>query len=262
MSSRAKLATLVIPTLNRYPILAARLPKMATVGFDEILVVDSTKSGTDVERTRTLCARTGAEYIHESCGRSRARNLGASYAEGRWILFCDDDGYVVSRLDRERLSHLPSEVDFLTLEGHLAWMFRRDFFLQIGGYDEGLVAGEDDELTRRAFRLGHRASADGIVTGAVQSLSESELAWDRFRRLRNHFEYGITALAFASRHPSRGSVLRASFRKALALGKGESPYGLVFRIAGSILLIIGLLGSPIYYVKYRINAPRDAARGS
>lgn len=252
----SKLASVVIPTLNRYLLLSNRLPTIAGAGFDEVIIVDSSTSSRDVAATQTLCEGVGAVYINSKCGRSAARNRGARAASGEWIFYTDDDGFVFSRLNRERLQEVGPDTDYLRFRSHFVWIFRREFLLRIGGYDEGLVAGEDDEISRRALALGSGASAEGIVEGYVHELDPNEARSDILRRLRNQFEYGLTAAAFAFRHPSPRSVLQGTLRKGVDLIAGQSQNGWFFRTVGTLVLAVGLAASPFYLLQYQLRRRR------
>src|SRR2546428_2542676 len=140
-----RIASAVIPTLNRRLLLERRLPVICSAGFDEVIVVDSTRSSREIEKTRELCLRLGATYVQRKIGRSAARNLGASIASTEWIFFCDDDGYVVSRVSRERLREATQRYDALVFANHLIWIFRQQFFARLGGYKSNLVGGGGDE---------------------------------------------------------------------------------------------------------------------
>jgi glycosyltransferase involved in cell wall biosynthesis len=107
------LVSIVIPTANRPRLLAELLEALRGQRFDhpfEIVVVD------DCERTdlNHLCFATGlckcAVVRGEGRGPARARNLGASYATGTYLVFLDDDSVVdPSYLARmvERLQQRP-----------------------------------------------------------------------------------------------------------------------------------------------------------
>ncbi|HEX9567546.1 MAG TPA: glycosyltransferase family A protein [Thermoplasmata archaeon] len=234
-----KLASIVIPTLNRRLLLERRLPIICSAGFDEVIVVDSTRSIPETEKTRELCLRLGARYVPARLGRSAARNLGASIASAEWVFFCDDDGYVVSKISREVLRSAAQGYDALVFANHLVWIFRQPFFVALGGYRENLVAGEDDDITRRALGSGRVGSAEGIVQGYIIAPDSVERHSDQWRRLRNQLEYGMTMATFALQHPSPKSVILASIRKVGLLAKSREET-IRLRIAEILMLGLGI----------------------
>jgi len=242
-----KIASAVIPTLNRRLLLERRLPVICSAGFDEVIVVDSTRSSQETEKTRELCLRLGATYVQRKIGRSAARNLGASIASAEWVFFCDDDGYVVSRVSRERLREATQRYDALVFADHLIWIFRKQFFARLGGYKSNLVAGEDDDITRRALSSGRVGLAEGIVQGHIIPLNSVERHSDQWRRLRNHLEYGMTMAIFALEHPSPKSVILASVRRMRQIAKsGEETAGV--KVAGILMLGLGIALTPTHLV--------------
>ena len=250
---------MVIPTLNRHHLLKRRLPLIAAAGFDEAIVVDSTRAERETQATRQLCERLQARYLNIPAGRSRARNIGASIAHGKWVFFCDDDGYVITCIDRQRINDLEDKFDILTFPGHLAWIFRRSFFIELGGYNESLIAGEDDDLSRRARSSGRETSAIGFIEGRLVPLDEQERAKDQWRRLRNQVEYGMTMAAFAREHPSPRSVVLATFRRALDCLEPGNQDRMVVGVSMVFLLFVGIMVSPFYlawYLRTRPTAPR------
>ena len=127
-------------------------------------------------------------------GAPTARNRGAGVATGEFLVFHDsDDVLVEDRIERQvaafqavdadmcgasvkrvrgdfldsqvsRVRKAPtSTVDPLVdlLSGRLscmtpAWMFRREFFAKVGGYDPALVCAQDYDVALRAMALGPR----------------------------------------------------------------------------------------------------------
>src|SRR2546422_5909737 len=218
---------------------------MCYVGFDKVHVVNSTWRSREIEKSRELYMRLGATYCQRKIGRTAARNIGASIASTEWIFFCDDDGYVVSRVSRERLREATQRYDALVFADHLIWIFRKQFFARLGGYKSNLVAGEDDDITRRALSSGRVGLAEGIVQGHIIPLNSVERHSDQWRRLRNHLEYGMTMAIFALEHPSPKSVILASVRRARQIAKSEAETAGV-KVAGILMLGLGMALTPAH----------------
>jgi glycosyltransferase involved in cell wall biosynthesis len=122
-------------------------------------------------------------------GPSSARNIGAKSTDAEWLIFLDDDdsldtkaiewikaqetvilkdfdlvhfGFKKIDQNTKTLSvvTLSSEKNPTTLSG--SWMIRRDFFLNIEGYEERLRYSENTELIERATERGARVLHAGF----------------------------------------------------------------------------------------------------
>ena len=180
---RVKLS-IIIPALNE----EANLPRLfksiarvlANVAVYEILVVDNGST----DKTIQLSRDCGARVLDSSGSIAYSRNYGAQEARSDILVFLDADVELTEEWGRailETMDLIDSEPDCVTgawykvrkdgsalerywfgpLEsgphshinaGNL--LLARKKFLDLGGFDEGMVTGEDYEFTRRAMRLG------------------------------------------------------------------------------------------------------------
>jgi glycosyltransferase involved in cell wall biosynthesis len=183
--------SVVIPTLGRAT-LREQLTALASCSWSEpweILVVDNGSGGA----ARAICDEWGDRlpYLRHvdgtgRPGRSYAVNCGARAADGRWLLFCDDDDVVVpdfvSAVGDAFMSgaravafnfnvrevnprHVWQSYRYHELE-HGRPMFRsipalwgcagieRELFLDLGGFDEGRPYAEDLEFSVRLHGAG------------------------------------------------------------------------------------------------------------
>jgi len=231
--------SVVIPTMDRYEILSRSLPLILKYDFDEVIVVDS--SGPDQRRkNEELCRRLGVEYYHFVGNREEARNFGVEKATGEWVSIRDDDIKLIS-LDMKTLrdNMSSSNCDFIHATAKCVWVFRRDFFLKIGGYDTKLCYGDDTDITYRAYRYGKACKLNKPVGETGEFTKAVKMHW------KGIFSYSLTVLAFFKKYPS--------VRGALAF-----PYGPVFflrellrkRTRGDLIKFFwttaGSLFSPLY----------------
>lgn len=182
-----------MPTKDRSYHLSRRLPIWIRQGFDEVIVVDSSLDKTQRDANRTMCEAFGAKYAYAVVNRSKARNLGARYATGHWVFFTDDDLWGSAVFHREVMDRLVEGREWLkSPTSQVITVFNRRFFLNLGGYDEGLVLGEDDELTARTVTRGRGGVIDGVFEGIAYAPDKKERSLDFKRRLSNHIEYSYT----------------------------------------------------------------------
>jgi glycosyltransferase involved in cell wall biosynthesis len=179
----------VIPAFNEEPFLARAIGAIHDLVPPlpyEVIVVDN--GSTDA--TPRIASELGADLIHQPDGTIGAlRNRGVASARGAIVVFLDAD--VI--LTPEWAQRIPAAIDLLseepsTLTGSrcyippdASWLERfwfaprdrsshigsghmvlsRQFFLELGGFDESLVTGEDYDLSRRAVAHGGRMISDG-----------------------------------------------------------------------------------------------------
>jgi len=179
------LLSVIIPTLDEaanLPSILADLRAQQGIGL-EIIVAD----GGSKDVTRELAARYGAILVAAPPGRGRQMNAGALAASGGFLLFLHADSRLTDvfmlrnagafleqaeiRAGRRRLAgHFPikfrralpgHDLAFRFLEekslgnrphttnGDQGFLLRRDFFTELGGFDEALSFLEDQKLAER-----------------------------------------------------------------------------------------------------------------
>ena len=177
--------SVVIPTYDRIETLPRSLDSVINQTFSDwelIVVDDGSNDGTDEMVLRDY----SAVRLHrqERTGVSSARNAGGALASGEWIAFLDsDDAWLPEKLERQlsslatepelRLSHtdeiwirngmrVNQPKEYAKSGGHLyrrclrlccicpsSVLIRKDFFEELGGFDEAFPACEDYDLWLR-----------------------------------------------------------------------------------------------------------------
>ena len=91
--------TIIIPTVNRSAKLKNAVLSVVNQSYDswELLVIDD-GSTDDTEQIVNGFSDTRIKYLYQkNSGRSAARNRGIINAKGKFVLFLDDDDYIVER---------------------------------------------------------------------------------------------------------------------------------------------------------------------
>jgi rSAM/selenodomain-associated transferase 2 len=188
----------IIPTLNEERIIMATLAHTASLGFDELIVVDGgsldqTPVLVESYRRRTQSpAQSPVRLVTAPCGRARQMNEGAKASSGEILLFLHADtqlpddantmiqttlanqGIVGGRFD-VRFDH-PSKWGIIISRmmnwrsrlsgiatGDQALFVRRHIFEQIGGFAD-MPLMEDIDFSRRLKRKGATAALTATVT--------------------------------------------------------------------------------------------------
>lgn len=187
-------------------------------GQIEIILVDNHSS----DQTVTLAKSYVSKTIIAGWERSRQRNIGAKKAQGSWLLFVDADMELTPNVVAECLSLAQSKIlppiiaineqsvgetfwgRVLACEKNcyqgLTWLcaarfFPRKFFLELGGYDENLVAGEDWDLTQRFLEQGFSM----FFTKSQIIHHESKVSlWQLFKKEVYYIKY---IDRYAKKHP-------------------------------------------------------------
>ena len=228
--SRAPSLSIILPTLNEAPHLAATLAAARDDGVKEIIVVD----GGSTDTTREVAAAHADLVISAARGRSVQMNAGAARATGDILLFlhadtllpagfaaavqaaCTAADVVGGRFDvalepsspllwlTETLINLRSRLSRLAT-GDQAIFVRRDAFVRLGGY-AAIPLMEDLELSRRLKRAGRIACLRTRVT-------TSSRRWCRDGVVRTILlMWTIRLLYFAGVSPERLARLYANTR--------------------------------------------------
>ena len=255
-----KTVALIIPTMDKLGYLKQTLPQAASIGFDEVIVIDSSLK--EKEAVESLCKTVGAKYVFTASDRLRARNLGARLATEDWVCIADDD-VLLKKFDFAKFQELAQDADFMIggwgkIPGaHYAWIFRRNFFLDVlKGYDLLIAGGDDLDITLRAEQSGKgfQVFDKGLYESEAIGL---KIAMDYPSKwIRNKALYALTMFPLVRRHPFlvRNLILADAWRLK-RLRKGEGIGRLVFE---SLIERMGLVYSPAYYLltKSRMNRAR------
>lgn len=264
--------SIIIPAYNEEGEIASAINEMSkqTYRNREIIVVDdgstdqtfkrALESANDLSNARVIQAKHG--------GPSRARNVGARESSGDIVFFgeCDcmyDSDYVEKAVDslcktpeagavcltggplklRSTLATNCIEIENvvqhrLLNEGKIkpfyAWVYRRDVFDKVGGFDEKLFQAEDKDLFSRVTKAGSSiAWIPGIHWRHKRAETTFELAQKWFRR-------GRTRVLFSLKH----KLLRDLGRSLLpfwALVVGVIQLFFIWQIG--LILIVAVLGT-------------------
>lgn len=195
----------------------------------EIIVVDNYSN----DQTAQIAKKLGAKIILQGSERSEQRNFGAKKAKGKWLLFLDADMETSPGLIKECINYAESSLftpmiiipeiskgetfwgKALALERNCyqgpSWIlaarfFPRKLFLEERGYDEGLNAGEDWDITQRFEALGLP-----LLFIKKTFIYHYESKDSLFKLLKKESYYIKSIVNYAKKHPTafsyQGSML-------------------------------------------------------
>ncbi len=184
----APVLSFIIPAFNEEDLLPRTIRSIRDLVSHvpyEIIVVDNDSS----DATPRVAAELGAQVIRQSGGTiGSLRNRGVAAARGEVLVFLDADVIVTP----EWAHRLPASIELLregravtgarcNVPDDATWLERywfasrgkksthvgsghmlmaRQFFQELGGFDDSLATGEDYELSRRAVDRGGRIASD------------------------------------------------------------------------------------------------------
>ncbi|MHA1410656.1 MAG: glycosyltransferase family 2 protein [Candidatus Odinarchaeia archaeon] len=243
MVKRKNKLSLIIPTMNRYEILSKTLPILAERGFDEIIVVDSS-GRKDAEKNKKLCQKLNVCYHWFTGNREEARNFGVKKAKGNWIYIFDDD-LVLLKFNWELFEEIASKkYDFIQPKtNRCVWIFRKDFFIKIGGYDPNLCYEDDYDITFRAYKNGRGIRVDGLTESGKPIRGNLKTRW------RGALIYSMSMGSFFVKYPTLRRALSIPYRPIVFL-REFFKQRTKENFTKFMLTMFGVLLSPIYYLKY------------
>ncbi|MCL6563182.1 MAG: glycosyltransferase [Firmicutes bacterium] len=217
--SRPFTVSVIIPTYQAARTIRACLESIQQQTYppDEVIVVDADSP----DGTTAIAEALGATMIRTRPNRSHQRNLGPQHSHGQYLLFIYADMVPTPRVIEDcvqtTLAH-PEYVGVVILEESFGttfwgrvkasdrsfyqgvrWMeaarfVHRRHFKGAGGFDPGLVGGEDWDFDERLRQCG----PIGRITAIVRH-NEGALTLAAFRH--NKARYAVTLRTNAQRHP-------------------------------------------------------------
>jgi glycosyltransferase involved in cell wall biosynthesis len=168
-----KKVTIIIPTKNSERTIenCLRSIKDQSYKYIEIIVVDNNSS----DKTTELAKKYTKLVFNKGPERSAQRNFGAKKSRGEYLLFIDSDMELSKNVIADSINEsakysvliIPEEsrgdgfwAKCKTLERSFyvgvdyieaARFFDKKIFNSVGGYDEGLISGEDWDLSQRVI---------------------------------------------------------------------------------------------------------------
>lgn len=243
--------SVVVPTYNSAPVLEQCLASLKNQSQPPVNIIVCDGGSTD--ETVAIASALGAMVVHAEANRSVQRNAGAARALGEYILFIDSDmrltPYVleecVTTFHKSDAALVIPEVDigesyWARVRGfersfykgvwwlHAARCYRRTQFLEIGGFDVGLVGPEDWDLDERIRRFG-----DIREISATIEHDEGHAGFGRLMEKKAHYapSFGI----FKARHPRRAALCLSGRMRALLIVRRPG------RLVAHPILTAGLL---------------------
>lgn len=182
MSEGEPFFSVVIPVYNRADSISKSIESVKSQPFPsfEIVVVDDGSTDDTSKRVEDCSDNRMVYFFQQNAGVSAARNTGVTKSSGQYLMFLDSDDemardFLPKAYDLIRSSpqaqcycfstvfKRPGKEDNLLRPGLLGALYankrglflagtfviRKDIFIKIGGYDDKLAFGENDELGQR-----------------------------------------------------------------------------------------------------------------
>jgi len=170
--------SVIVPTYNSSATIAACLQSIAEQSYSniELIVVDNNSR----DDTKAIAEEYTKRVFVRGPERSAQRNFGVSQSKGEWVVIVDSDMVLTSSVigDCIEKAGRDGKIGGLVVpeesfgEGFWAkckqlersfyvgvtWMeaarfFKKDIYVRLRGYNEGLVSGEDWDLSQRIGRV-------------------------------------------------------------------------------------------------------------
>ncbi|WP_167712134.1 glycosyltransferase [Thermococcus sp. GR4] len=218
------LVSVIIPTYNSEKTIKKCIEavKNQTYPNIEVIVVDGGSTDRTVEIAKSLGTKV---IISDIPNRSRQINIGVMNSLGKYIYRLDSDIIISPRLIAECVQKCEKEgcdavstywgpdpsISFWAKVRKLekdcykydplrnaANFYKKEVFLEIGGYDENLVAGEDYDIQNRLLKKGYKhcfAESEGIHLGEPKSIIDIA---------RKNYKYGKTTISFLRKTKQEG----------------------------------------------------------
>lgn len=199
MNDENHLVSVIIPTYNSEKTIDLCLDSIIEQSYrnTEIIIVDNfSKDGTE-----KISKKYDITFKQIDCSRTRARNIGSKISHGSFLLHIDSDMELGENVIMECLLKIEDGSDAVIIPeinvGDGFWtkckqfeklicmgeygyegarFTKKELFLEVGGYDESLEAGEDFDLHFRLINSGAKSGhTHSSINHHIEGLSFSEI---------------------------------------------------------------------------------------
>lgn len=211
---KPSVVSIIVPTLNSEATIAKCLTTISKQTYPaiELVVVDNHS----VDRTTTIARRFTKNVFIKGPERSTQRNYGATKASGKYLCMIDSDMELGPNVIQECVDAItksssvtgvviPEEsfgigfwarckrlerrfyLDVPYIEA--ARFFLRKNFLEVNGYDEDLISGEDWDLSQRISAIGKLARSTSFIYHNEGKISLAKSIRKKFYYAKNILPY-------------------------------------------------------------------------
>jgi glycosyltransferase involved in cell wall biosynthesis len=222
--------SVVVPTYNSAAVIGQCLASLEHQSHppDDVVVSD----GGSTDETAAIANAHGAKVVLGAANRSAQRNAGAERALGEYVVFVDSDMQLTPAVLEDSLTTFRESDAALVIpevfvgENYWArvrgfersfyddvwWLqaarcYRRAQFLEIGGFDAGLIGPEDWDLDERIRQFGEVRQISAIIEH-----DEGRPSFSRLLQKKAH--YAGSFPEFRVRHPERSALCFSVARRA------------------------------------------------
>lgn len=181
------IVSIIVPTKNSSQVLEACLQSLKAQTYQniEIIVVDNNST----DDTKAIAEKYTEKVFNEGPERSAQRNYGVEQSQGEYVAIIDSDMQLaekvienaVAKIEGDKATGIiiPEEsfgqglwAECKKLERSfyigISWMeaarfFRKNSYVEAGGYDESMVSGEDWDLSQRMKQFGNLSRIDDLI---------------------------------------------------------------------------------------------------
>jgi glycosyltransferase involved in cell wall biosynthesis len=279
MCEYAPLVSVIIPTKNNEKTLTKCLFSIKQQIYPniEIIIIDAFST----DQTRSLAERFGAQVMQLQNERTKAKNYGAQLGKGDYIFFVDSDMILEPTVVRECLDAcIKGTIGVIIPEASVGsgfWVRIRDFersmyqgtkiesarffvrkhVLEVGGFDEDIIAYEESTLPQKLERRGYKVNA------RIKSfILHNEDGFELKKWLRKKRYYSDTLKIYAERYPEYArEQLRVKNRIKILLSNGNLKRLIRHPIPAFGVLVLKSLEyayfscNTMYFYKYILKNP-------
>ncbi len=218
------LVSVIVPTCNSSRVLEGCLESIRhqTYRNIELIVVDN--NSTDI--TKEIARKYTDNVFNKGPERSAQRNYGVDQSKGAYVALVDSDMKLSANVIFRSVEKMESDemIQCIVIpeesfgEGFWAqckklersfyvgvsWIeaarfFRKDTYIQAGGYDENMVSGEDWDLSQRVEKVGRTERIDDFIFHNEGRIS----LW---KTIRKKYYYAQTLSAYLTKNQKEGKA--------------------------------------------------------